>query len=254
MHMPNALARASAASNAKQIDEVFRDLAAAVGGCAWVYADLARLLDEPGEYGAACRTTIPDAFRDAYFENQCFFVDPCIPRARSSAGAFLWSHLAEWHLGHTRGRIELSNGASVMRLAFDHGFSNGLVIPLHGTTGDGRPSCALLSVYLDESHDQRLDPHVRAWLPVVAQAAHIRLGEITPEQLQTDRPAAGLSVRERDILSWAAQGCTAEDTAVGLAISARTVEKHLEVAMRKLGAAHKAHAVALAISRGLISL
>lgn len=57
-----------------------------------------------------------------------------------------------------------------------------------------------------------------------------------------------------EVLRWAARGKTAEDTGEVLNISGRTVEKHLQTAMEKLGAAHKAHAVALAISRGLISL
>ncbi|SDF53336.1 transcriptional regulator, LuxR family [Limimonas halophila] len=254
MHMPDALARASTASTLAEIDAVFRDLAEAIGGCAWAYADIALLPDQPGEYVAACRDTIPEDFQKTYVQNKCFFIDPCIRRAYIGSNLFTWSQLAEWRMGHARGNLPDRHGASVMRLAFDHGFSDGIVIPLHGDTADIRPSCALLSVFLDSYAQDDVDPSIRAWLPVVSQAAHTRLGEIMPERLGAIRRVADLSDRERDILGWAAQGYTAEETATGLTISARTVEKHLQIAMQKLGAAHKAHAVALALSRGLISL
>lgn len=255
MDVRETLERAGGATTTGEIDGIFQDMAQAAGGCGWAYADLARLPDQAGEYVASCWTRVPDDFRDGYFENECFFIEPCIRRARVTPTSFFWSNLSEWNQGRARGRTSASAGVSVMRLAFDHGLLNGLIVPLHGTTADSRPSCALLSLYFDRTDPpEAANPRVLSWLPVVAQAAHARMGEIAPERLTTDRPGGDLTPRERDILQWAAAGRTAEDTGDDLNISPRTVEKHLEVAMRKLGAAHKAHAVALAISRGLISL
>jgi LuxR family transcriptional activator of conjugal transfer of Ti plasmids len=72
-----------------------------------------------------------------------------------------------------------------------------------------------------------------------------------------DRPwaqAVGteLTQRERQCLSWTAQGKTVADIAVLVEISPRTVVFHLENARRKLGAASIAQCVAEALRRGLL--
>jgi DNA-binding CsgD family transcriptional regulator len=61
-----------------------------------------------------------------------------------------------------------------------------------------------------------------------------------------------LTPRERDCLSWAARGLTHEQTATELRLSARTVEHHLAVARRKLGAFSTTQAVGIAMRRDLL--
>jgi LuxR family transcriptional regulator, quorum-sensing system regulator BjaR1 len=60
----------------------------------------------------------------------------------------------------------------------------------------------------------------------------------------------GLSSREREILLWVACGKTAWEIGKILEIQKSTVDKHLQSARTKLGAATNAHAVSLAITRG----
>jgi hypothetical protein len=72
------------------------------------------------------------------------------------------------------------------------------------------------------------------------------------------RPAAtsggALTVREIECLRLAAVGRTVADSAAILGITGRTVEFHLKNVTEKLRAANKIHAVAIAVSHGLVSL
>jgi len=68
------------------------------------------------------------------------------------------------------------------------------------------------------------------------------------------RDLIALTAREREVLTWAAQGKSAQDIAEILGISKRTVEEHTHSACRKLNAANRTHAVAVAMHEGLISL
>ena len=65
-------------------------------------------------------------------------------------------------------------------------------------------------------------------------------------------PAALLTPREAECLSWAARGKTAEDSALILGRSAETVRVHLKHAIAKLRARNVTHAVAKAILLELI--
>jgi LuxR family quorum sensing-dependent transcriptional regulator len=63
-----------------------------------------------------------------------------------------------------------------------------------------------------------------------------------------------LTAREREVLTWAAQGKSAFEIAEILAIAKRTVDEHVQIAARKLGAANRTHAVALALRDRLIEI
>jgi DNA-binding NarL/FixJ family response regulator len=62
-----------------------------------------------------------------------------------------------------------------------------------------------------------------------------------------------LSPREREILGLLSRGLSGEQAAKQLYLSSETVRTHVRNAMTKLGAATRAHAVALALQRGEIS-
>jgi PAS domain S-box-containing protein len=75
--------------------------------------------------------------------------------------------------------------------------------------------------------------------------------------LLTGRPAASagaLSPRERDVVGLAAQGLTSNEIARTLSLSRATVETHFRGAARRLSARNRAHAIALALTRGEIAL
>ena len=61
-----------------------------------------------------------------------------------------------------------------------------------------------------------------------------------------------LTLREREILGWVAQGKSAREIGAILEIAKRTVDEHVQTASRKLGAANRTQAVAIALTRRLI--
>lgn len=61
-----------------------------------------------------------------------------------------------------------------------------------------------------------------------------------------------LTLREREVLWWAAQGKSALDIASILRINKRTVDEHIQNAGRRLGAANRTQAVAIALRERLI--
>jgi DNA-binding CsgD family transcriptional regulator len=81
--------------------------------------------------------------------------------------------------------------------------------------------------------------HFCAWLPAEEEDA--------PQQ---GRP---VSEREREVLRLVAQGASVDEIAHQLMISSNTVRTHLRNTRQKLGAASRAHAVALAYGTGLLA-
>ena len=67
-------------------------------------------------------------------------------------------------------------------------------------------------------------------------------------------PPVLLTARESEVLRWVANGKAAWEIAEILDIAKRTVDEHVQTAVRKLGAANKPHTVAIALRDGLIKL
>jgi LuxR family transcriptional regulator, quorum-sensing system regulator BjaR1 len=63
-----------------------------------------------------------------------------------------------------------------------------------------------------------------------------------------------LTSRENEVLQWAARGKSAWEIGEILDITKRTVDEHVQTAVRKLGATNRTHAVAIALRDGLIKL
>ena len=61
-----------------------------------------------------------------------------------------------------------------------------------------------------------------------------------------------LTPREREVLGWVAQGKSTSAISQILGIANRTVDEHVKSAARKLGAANRTHAVAIALREGVI--
>ena len=66
--------------------------------------------------------------------------------------------------------------------------------------------------------------------------------------------ASLLTPRQTECLQWAAEGKSSTDIAVILAISAHTVDEHLDNACRRLGVRRRSQAIAKAITLGIIAI
>jgi DNA-binding CsgD family transcriptional regulator len=105
----------------------------------------------------------------------------------------------------------------------------------------------------DESSDQF--DHLEPMLNLVGNYFHAKaLGILVRERLaaQSRLKEYSLSRREREILYWASLGKTGWETGTILGISQKSAELHAENAKLKLNATNKTHAVAKAITHGVI--
>lgn len=95
-------------------------------------------------------------------------------------------------------------------------------------------------------------PHMHAtWQRV--QVIERELRELPPPQPARQASGSQITDRERQILSWLREGRSNPQIGETLGISALTVKNHVQKILRKLGAANRAQAVAIAISLNLLS-
>jgi transcriptional regulator EpsA len=146
----------------------------------------------------------------------------------------------------------------------------GVRLLVHGVARPQRPAeIESLFVFLHtadaaQSLDERLlhaelvVPYLHAtWRRVVAAEAMLAPGAADtpagPGAAGRASTAGGaLTEREREILRWAREGKSNLEIGAALDISALTVKNHIQKILRKLSASNRAHAVALAMSQGLL--
>ena len=79
-------------------------------------------------------------------------------------------------------------------------------------------------------------------------------GPVEDDQQRPRSRTSRLSAKERVVLRELARGLTTEEIGQFLHVSPHTVRTHVKNAMRKLEARTRAHAVAMALSDGVIEL
>jgi DNA-binding CsgD family transcriptional regulator len=119
-----------------------------------------------------------------------------------------------------------------------------------------RAACEHLGMPLDKLLGRRVDDDVdadgRDELSGVAPGRHLYAW--LPEGVRLDGDdGVPISDREREVLRLVARGDTVEDIATRLVISPNTVRTHIRNARLKLGAGSRAHAIALALTSGLLN-
>ena len=130
----------------------------------------------------------------------------------------------------------------------DFGMQNGLVCPvvanggLHGGVSFASPNLELEAVDFPQVH-------------LLSNYLFNRITAISDYSAlpgQTESEADLLSPREKECLTWAAAGKTAQEIGIILEISTNTVTHYLTTAGQKLNATNRVHAVAEAIRRRLL--
>lgn len=132
----------------------------------------------------------------------------------------------------------------------DAGAGSGVGMALH-LASDRHFICGLM--WRDQGlRDKNSNPDLAVALQtmaVFAEPAAFRLANIGDLPLGDST----LSTRELQCLFWASRGLTDEDTAAVLQVSHRTVRKHIDAAVCKLGAINRTHAAVTATRKGLFS-
>jgi transcriptional regulator EpsA len=107
-----------------------------------------------------------------------------------------------------------------------------------------------------EQHTVFLDlmlPHLHStYLRVVANEQGLSTVRPAPAIPKARTQASPITERERQILLWVREGMSNHEIGTQLSISALTVKNHVQKILRKLGAANRAQAVAMAISQNLM--
>lgn len=185
-------------------------------------------------------STYPVAWIARYHEQDYRPDDPVFDYAQTKVSPFVWQ--PEEHVAKLHGRRR-----QVINEAADFGLSAIGTVPINGP-GSAR---ATLTVACNTPSAEfgRLFEATRHELTLIALYAHERV----LDQAGVDRYRSfDLSPRERETLTWAARGKTRGEIATILSVSDETVKQYTERGMRKLGAANKSHAIAIAIMHGLI--
>ena len=194
-------------------------------------------VDSAGDqYGCG---TYSDTWRDRYLEQQYLRVDPVI------LGCFQRFHPVDWK------RLDWSSKAAraFQAEAIEHGVGNqGFSVPIRGPNGQ----FALFTVSHscdDDTWAEWTDAHRRD-LILIAHTFNEKALEFEPDR--TPEQSQSLSPREVDAMTFLAMGYSRAQVADTLAISEHTLRVYIESARFKLGAMNTTHAVARAMSRGLI--
>ncbi|MBP2315555.1 helix-turn-helix transcriptional regulator [Azospirillum soli] len=195
-------------------------------------------------------------FVAGYAAERLYEVDPVAHAAKTLNVASSWSELVG---KGRRSAAEAEHGAGaerVMGFALDHGYKNGLTIPFHGVSETGAPISSLTTLFWSEAPAEfdHLIATSRFSLHTFSLYCNDKVAKIRGcENTLANDALPSLTNRERDCLSWSAQGKTSAEVSIIMGISENTVNFHLKNAMRKLSVHTKSHAVARAITLGLIA-
>jgi len=216
--------------------DAVRDAAAAYGYQSFVIAAAPKLVSNDFDKLVLLRHW-PEAWFGQYLHDNYHKHDPIAAHARQQTRAFSWSD-APWD------KSDKTTAALMDCAARDYGMRRGFCVPIFGMRGY-EAAISFGGPDIDAS-------------PAAASAMEL-IAIYAMNQLMTMREASArrqttLSPREREVVTWAAVGKTAWDTANILAISTDTVNKHMASAMRKLDACTKTQAVVESIRRGEIDL
>jgi LuxR family quorum sensing-dependent transcriptional regulator len=171
-----------------------------------------------------------------YHEGRYVQADPVIRHLRRSVKPFEWSDAR--YDPETEPRA-----AALMQLRADFGFGRAFVVPIPGPAG----SAAGVSM---SGSNPELTAQGRPAIHLIALSAFDRAASLRV----APRPSPFLTAREREVLTWVAAGKSAWEIGEILNIAKRTVDEHAQTATRKLGAATRTQAVALAIRDRFISV
>jgi LuxR family quorum sensing-dependent transcriptional regulator len=179
----------------------------------------------------------PAEFFMLYVENDYARFDPLIRRSMQSHMPF------EWRADSYRSDGD-PHVVELMRRTADFGLKQGYLVPIHGPKGyEGCVSMAANA--LD------LSAHAKSAVHLMALYAFDRMrtlrGKLPDKKIV-------LTAREREVLSWVAAGKSAAQISQALKISKRTVDEHSQTAARKLGAANRTQAVAIAMRDRIIEV
>lgn len=177
----------------------------------------------------------PVQWQRLYQENGYLRIDPTVTRGLGSTLPFLWPAPAP-------------HASEFWDAAWSHGLKHGWAQSARDPSGAiGMFTFARSHTSIDrfelDTNESRLE-----WLAHIGHAAMARI--LLPDTLPEVRH--NLSLREREVLLWSAEGKTALEIGAILGLTESTVNYHVTNAVKKLRASNKIHAVAKAAILGIL--
>ena len=188
------------------------------------------------QYGCG---TYPPEWVELYIKRDYIRVDPVI------VGCFQRFHPVDWKRLDWSGK----HAREFLREAVSLGVGNqGFSVPVRGPNGQ----FALFSVSTTCDDDTWADFTEKNMRDLILIAHFFNQKALEFESNLKEPASRMLSPREVDAITYLAMGYSRAQVAETLSISENTLRVYIESARSKLGAANTTHAVACALSRGLI--
>lgn len=250
--LEEALSTIDACSSLERLTAAMHALANQLGYATFTYGEVPRLPLEGSELPFHL-TKVRADFYSTYKNKNFIRHDPVWVQAMKRRRPFTWADCPEFELLGRRG--PRSKARKVVETAYDFGYTQGVVVPAHSRDERGEPTSAMLSLYW-QGPLKGFRPlcEFPRWFSMVACFFHDRVMEVRGFDGSSALPCTSLTARQRDCLIWVGHGKTFNETAEILGIGGRTVEFHIQNAMKKLGVYKAAHAAMTAVRCGLIAL
>lgn len=187
-------------------------------------------------------SSYPRPWISRYSEQKYERLDPVLISARRQNRAFAWSGEGQQKL----------RGTALNRFfaeARDFEIGSGITVPIR--SGFNRLTALTFATDGGAIEVNKTFAAANEVIELIALYFHARVEANL--RAAHHRQDIQLSQRETQCLAWAARGKTMTETAEIVRLSPRTILFHLENARTKLDASNVTHAVAVALSRGLIS-
>ena len=180
---------------------------------------------------------MPDLWcRGGYYQ-----IDPVQLVAAKSSAPFVWSYAHPE--GSPLARVMGPKHAPVVTYLKDTRMTCGATVPIHLSGGDFATFTGI-RIDPDGDFDAGLRPHLAA-ISLIGHIFHNAVYADFGPELRTCQHVR-LTARERECLRLTAQGMTAKQIAHKLGRAVGTVNLHLNLAIRKLGAKNRVQAIARA--------
>lgn len=185
-------------------------------------------------------TNYPEAWIEHYFEEKYQRIDPVVRYCFEKVSPIRWDHLQK------HPEYSSPEGDAIFKKAAQLGLVYGVSIPLKAHTGE------ICIFSLASANGTDTDNRFDAVLSPAQTFSTELFNNLTRIKLTQDEQKESLTPRELECIFWACEGKTTWEMSQILDITERTVIFHLTSATKKLGAVNRQHAVAKAITTGLI--
>jgi LuxR family transcriptional regulator, quorum-sensing system regulator BjaR1 len=187
--------------------------------------------------GVVLAHRIPAELFKVYVERRYADIDPSMRHLRRTTEPFKWLDVP--YDSEREPQV-----AELAGLVTDFGLAQGFFVPIPSPAG------TIGNVWM-AGPQAELTARIKPALHLIALYAFERVHRLVG---LPRAPRPRLTAREQEVLVWTAAGKSAWQIGEILGIAKRTVDEHAQSAFRKLGAANRAQAIAIAVRERLINI